>query len=165
MKINVLTFAVLFAASQAPLLLPAVAAEGLPGATVTGGESATAGQGERAGSRREPSPEQRAKREQWCKDNAEKCREARAKAEQRREQCRADPAKCRAEIQARHEERFKRADSDGNGALSRAEAEKGMPVLSRHFDRIDANKDGQITREEIEAARKARDGARKGKAG
>lgn len=130
MKINVLTFSVLFAASQAPLLLPAVAADGLSGATVSG--------------RREPSPEQR---------------------QAAREQCQADPAKCRAKIQARQAERFKHADTDGNGALSRAEAEKGMPVLSRHFDRIDANKDGQITREETEAARKARDGARKSKAG
>ena len=184
MKIKALTFSILLAASQAPFLLPADAAEGLPGATVTGGESATSGQQDRAGSRRQQSPEQRqaareqcqtdpakcraearARREQWCKDNAEKCRELKARAQQRREQCKADPGKCRAQIKAREEERFKRADTDGNGALSRAEAEKGMRALARHFDQIDANKDGQITREEIEAARKAREGARRGKAG
>lgn len=35
MKINALVFPILFAAGQAPLLSPAVAAGGLPGATVT----------------------------------------------------------------------------------------------------------------------------------
>ena len=44
--------------------------------------------------------ERRARIEQWCKDNPEKCREAKAKAEQWREQCKADPEKCRAEMQA-----------------------------------------------------------------
>lgn len=183
MKINALVCSLLFVASQAPLLLPAVAAEGSSAATVTGGGAANAGQQEGAGGRRELSPEQRqaarercqadpakcraesrARREQWCKDNAEKCSEAKARAQQRREQCKADPEKCRAEAKAREEARFKRADTDGNGALSRAEAEKGMRALARHFDQIDANKDGQITREEIEAARKAREGARRGKA-
>ena len=96
--------------------------------------------------------ERRARFEQWCKDNQEKCQAIRA----RREQCRANPEQCRAERQARFDERFKQADTDGDGALSRAEAEKGMPRLSRHFDAIDADKDGRVTREEIEAARKAR---------
>lgn len=182
MKINVLACSILIGASQGLFLMPAIAADGLPGATV-GGEPASPGQQERA-NRREPSPEQRqaareqcqanpakcrdemhARREQWCKNNAEKCREMKAKAEQRREQCKADPGKCRAEVKARLEQRFKRADTDGNGALSRAEAEKGMPGLARHFDQIDANKDGQITREEIEAAHKAREDKRKGTAG
>jgi hypothetical protein len=44
--------------------------------------------------------ERRARLEQWCKDNPEKCREAKAKLEQWREQCKADPEKCRAEMQA-----------------------------------------------------------------
>lgn len=146
MKSNVLAAAVLLAACQISVPLPAVAAEGLPGATV-GGESA----------------QQAPRREQWCKDNAEKCREVKARAAQRREQCKADPEKCRAEIQARNAARFKRADTDGNGALSRAEAQKGMPWLARRFDQIDANKDGQITQGEIESARKARAGARNDK--
>ena len=68
----------------------------------------------------------------------------------------SNPEQCRAERQARFNERFKAADADGDGALSRAEAEKGMPRLSKHFDAIDADKDGRLTREEIEAARKAR---------
>jgi hypothetical protein len=96
--------------------------------------------------------ERRARFEQWCKGNEEKCKEIRA----RREQCRANPEQCRAERQARFNERFKQADADGDGALSRAEAEKGMPRLARHFDVIDANQDGLVSREELEAARKAR---------
>jgi len=44
--------------------------------------------------------ERRARLEQWCKDNPEKCREAKAKLGQWREQCKAEPEKCRAEMQA-----------------------------------------------------------------
>ena len=44
-----------------------------------------------------------------------------------------------------------------SGAISRAEAQQFMPRLLQHFDRIDANRDGQITREEIEAVRKVRE--------
>jgi hypothetical protein len=100
--------------------------------------------------------EAQARREQWCKDNPEKCREMKAKAEQRREQCKADPEKCRAEMQARSRERFKKADTNGDGRLSREEAQKSMPQLARDFDRIDANKDGMVTLDELESARKAR---------
>lgn len=70
--------------------------------------------------------------------------------------CKADPEKCRAERQARFEQRFKFADRDGNGVISRVEAEKAMPRLLRRFDRIDTDHDGQISKEEILAARKAR---------
>ncbi|HXV10052.1 MAG TPA: hypothetical protein VD839_04545 [Burkholderiales bacterium] len=96
--------------------------------------------------------ERRARFEKWCEENQEKCLAVRA----RREQCRENPEQCRAERQARFSERFKQADSDGDGSLSRAEAEKGMPRLARRFDVIDADKDGRVTRDEIEAARKAR---------
>lgn len=129
---------------------PSLAAEGIPGATVRS-DSGMAPADRKAGF------------EQWCKDNPDKCREMKAKAEQRREQCKADPEKCRAEMQARGRERFKKADSNGDGRLSRAEAQKGMPQMARDFDRIDANKDGMVTLEELEAARKARPGASKGK--
>jgi Ca2+-binding EF-hand superfamily protein len=78
-----------------------------------------------------------------------------ANFEKRRAECQANPEKCRAERTARFEQRFKGADADGNGTISRAEAEKAMPRLARHFDRVDANKDGQVTRDEIMAARKA----------
>lgn len=96
--------------------------------------------------------EMQARRGEWCKANPERCRELQA----RREQCKADPEKCRAEMQARVAVRFKEADVNGDGRLSREEAQKGMPRLVRHFDRIDANHDGVVTLEELQAARKAR---------
>jgi hypothetical protein len=130
--------------------LPAAAADGIPGATV------------KSEGVHPFSAERQARREKWCAENPEKCKELRARMEQRREYCRANPEQCRKERQARVAERFKKADADGNGALSRAEAEKGMPRLARHFDSIDADRDGQITVDEIMAARKAR-GVRKGR--
>lgn len=45
-------------------------------------------------------------------------------------------------------QRFKDADKDHNGALSREEA-RALPGLSAHFDEMDANRDGQLTLQEI----------------
>ena len=56
---------------------------------------------------------------------------------------------------ARLAEQFTRADADGNGVLSRAEAERAAPLLAKQFDAIDANRDGQISPEEIRAFRRA----------
>lgn len=137
-------------AALATQAAPTLASEGVPGATVRSDSGTTPA-------------DRKARFEQWCKDNPEKCREAKAKAEQRREQCKADPEKCRAEAQERNRERFKRADTNGDGRISREEAQKSMPQLARDFDRIDANKDGMVTLQELEAARKARAGASKGK--
>ena len=139
------------AAAVAVLATPSLATEGLPGATVRtdGGKSAA---------------ERKARFEQWCNENPEKCREAKANAQQRREECKANPEKCRAEAQAQQEERFRRADTNKDGKLTRAEAQKGMPLVARNFEQIDANKDGSVTLEEIAAARKARAGTGKGKA-
>jgi hypothetical protein len=51
------------------------------------------------------SPEERKARfEEWCKANPEKCEEAKAKVRKRREECKADPEKCRAEAKARREQ-------------------------------------------------------------
>lgn len=60
-------------------------------------------------------------------------------------------------------ERFRQADKDGNGMLSREEA-KAFPNLEKHFDEIDTNKDGQISREEMRAFKKSRKQARRHKA-
>jgi hypothetical protein len=53
----------------------------------------------------------------------------------------------------RMRERLKKADGNGDGAISRAEADRSMPGVARHFDRIDTDGDGTITRDEMKAAR------------
>jgi len=72
--------------------------------------------------------------------------------------CEGDADKCRAEMQAHmlehFKELFKKADTSGKGSLNKAEVENSMPMLARHFDEIDSNKDGQITLEEFEAYNK-----------
>ena len=78
--------------------VPSLAAEGIPGATV------------RPDSGMAPA-EAQARREQWCKDNPEKCREMKAKAEQRREQCKAEPEKCR-QMKAKLEERRRQCEAN-----------------------------------------------------
>ncbi|PPC75310.1 hypothetical protein C4K68_22010 [Pokkaliibacter plantistimulans] len=59
-----------------------------------------------------------------------------------------------AERQAKLMDEFKKADTDGDGALSLAEAEKAMPRLAKHFDQLDADKDGKVTLTELQAAHK-----------
>ncbi len=57
------------------------------------------------------------------------------------------------------EARFKAADTDADGALSKAEAETGMLTkVARHFDRVDANKDSRVSLEEFQAMRTSRHG-------
>jgi Ca2+-binding EF-hand superfamily protein len=55
--------------------------------------------------------------------------------------------------QADMKERFAKADTNKDGALSKAEAQAaGMNRLVENFDAIDTNKDGKITTEEMRAA-------------
>ncbi|MGH8618585.1 MAG: hypothetical protein ACREUW_12915 [Burkholderiales bacterium] len=127
------------------------AAQGLPGATV-----------KPEGAARPATPadreQLRAQMKERCAADPQKCEAMKKEFEARREQCKADPEKCRAEIKARLDEHYKKADANGDGALSRAEAEKGMPRLAKHFDDLDANKDGVVTREELAAAMQKRHG-------
>lgn len=157
------------------MALPAFGSEGVTGASISNDGAAqreackaepekcrAARQARREACKTDPEKcrqERMAQREKMCAQNPEKCREMKANMERRREACKADPEKCRQEHQAHADAHFKKTDADGNGSLSRAEAEKGMPRLARHFDVIDANKDGQLSREEMSAARKARQGA------
>jgi len=57
-------------------------------------------------------------------------------------------------------EHFRRADVDGNGGLTRAEAEKALPRLGAKFDRIDANHDARLTSDELRRYFDARRAAR-----
>lgn len=53
---------------------------------------------------------------------------------------------------ARFDEKFKTADKDGDGALTRSEAESaGMGRVVENFDRLDADRDGKVTPSEIRA--------------
>ena len=62
------------------------------------------------------------------------------------------------------EAKFKAADKDGDGALSKQEAETGkLERIVKHFDAIDANKDAKVTMDELHAARKAMHKHHKGK--
>ena len=61
----------------------------------------------------------------------------------------ADAPERRAQMAQQMAEHFKAADKDGDGALTRAEAEAGMPRLARRFDDIDTAKTGRITLEQI----------------
>lgn len=71
----------------------------------------------------------------------------------RRARYEQDPGRCQAQMKQRFESAWKRADTDGDGALSKSEAEQGMPRLARHFDQIDTSHDGSITLAEVDAAR------------
>lgn len=51
----------------------------------------------------------------------------------------------------RAQEHFKTADTDKDGFISRAEAEKSMPRLTQHFDALDTNKDGKLSPDELKA--------------
>lgn len=58
---------------------------------------------------------------------------------------------------AKFDERFKAADKDGDGALSRPEAESAqMDRVLTHFGKLDLNGDGKLTREEVRALLRSR---------
>lgn len=70
-----------------------------------------------------------------------------------------DPEKMRQAF----DDRFKKADANGDGKLSKAEADAGMPRVGKNFDAIDANKDGFVTPDEIRAAMQKAQAAKGGK--
>jgi Ca2+-binding EF-hand superfamily protein len=55
-------------------------------------------------------------------------------------------------IVAQVEARFKAADANKDGKLSKAEAKAKMPRIYSNFDRIDTDKDGLVTLDQIKAA-------------
>lgn len=61
--------------------------------------------------------------------------------------------KMRGEMRAKAEQRWKDADKDGDGALTREEAQASMPGLAERFDKFDSNGDGKIGRDEMHNVR------------
>jgi len=55
----------------------------------------------------------------------------------------------RAQRQAEH---WKKLDTDGDGRISKAEAQANAPRLAEHFDALDTNHDGYLTPDELKAA-------------
>ncbi|MGH8808064.1 MAG: hypothetical protein ACREX0_09320 [Noviherbaspirillum sp.] len=54
-------------------------------------------------------------------------------------------------------DQIKSADKDGDGALTKEEAESGnMTRIVDQFDRLDMNKDGKVTTDEIRALLRSR---------
>src|SRR5262245_18516719 len=50
-------------------------------------------------------------------------------------------------------ERWKSADTDGDGRISRAEAEASSPRFAEHFQKLDKDGDGYVAGDEIQAMR------------
>jgi hypothetical protein len=69
------------------------------------------------------------------------------------EQARSDRMGKRHGDRIQHRERIRALDADGDQQLSRAEIGNEMPRLAADFDRLDANRDGKLSREEIRAGR------------
>lgn len=49
------------------------------------------------------------------------------------------------------EQRFKQADSNGDGKLTKEEAAAGMPRLAGNFSRIDSGGNGYVTLDQVRA--------------
>ncbi len=76
----------------------------------------------------------------------------------------------REEREAARAAAFAQADTDGNGALSAAEFATFKNILSQQrgqhwFSKMDANGDGQVTAEELQAARAHKRGCHRGERG
>ncbi len=50
------------------------------------------------------------------------------------------------------DETFSQFDKDGNGSISREEAQATNALLAKYFDYVDTNKDGGISKDELRAA-------------
>lgn len=59
-----------------------------------------------------------------------------------------DPAQS-AEFKARFDQAFKTVDSNGDGKISKEEAEQKAPPLAANFTTIDTDKDGSLSKKEI----------------
>jgi len=58
-------------------------------------------------------------------------------------------------------ERFKAADANGDGKLTKDEAKSKMPMVYKHFDEIDVNHTGAVTMADVAGYARTHRGARK----
>jgi Ca2+-binding EF-hand superfamily protein len=70
------------------------------------------------------------------------------------------PDEMKAAHQAMAQAHWAKIDTDGDGKISRAEAQANAPRIAEHFDQIDTNHDGFITPDELKAAMQAHRGKR-----
>ena len=56
------------------------------------------------------------------------------------------------ELEAKFDQYFQMMDTDKSGKISKVEAQAKDPSLLEHFDEMDANHDGQLTKAEIKKA-------------
>lgn len=47
------------------------------------------------------------------------------------------------------QQRWQTADSNQDGVIDRAEADAGLPRVAKNFDKLDADGDGRLTRDEL----------------
>lgn len=79
----------------------------------------------------------------------------------------------REQRQAQAEERYRKADTNGDGVIDPGEAQAGMPKVAERFGQIDSDASGTLTREELRSAMRVhraermqgQGGARKGATG
>jgi hypothetical protein len=64
----------------------------------------------------------------------------------------------RASFQQKRAQRWAKLDTDGDGRISKAEAQANAPRLAQRFDQLDANGDGFLTPEELRAGWRHRHG-------
>ncbi|MBN6113541.1 EF-hand domain-containing protein [Xanthomonas bonasiae] len=53
------------------------------------------------------------------------------------------------------QQRLKAADANGDGLISRSEADASLPRIAKRFDALDGNRDGQLSPDELRAAMQA----------
>jgi len=68
------------------------------------------------------------------------------------------------QMAAEMQKRFAAADKNGDGRLTKDEAQAGMPYVYKHFDEIDKNRQGTISLAEIAAYAREQRAARQGSA-
>ena len=64
-------------------------------------------------------------------------------------------------MEAMLEQRFKAANTTADGKLTKEQAEAGMPRIAKNFDKIDVDHKGYITLDQIKAAMKEAEAAKK----